>query len=256
MSDARSQTLQDRVALVTGASRGIGREIALELARRGADVALVARSEAALADTAAAVEQVGRRALALPLDVADGERVKEGVGKTVDRLGRLDILVNNAGLTRDGLLMRMSDDDWEQVLAVDLKGPFLFCRAAARPLRKSQAGRIVNISSVVGLMGNAGQANYAAAKAGMFGLTRSLAKELGGPKLTVNAVAPGFVETEMTASLPDKIRQNALGAIPAQRFGTAGDIASVVAFLCEDGASYVTGTVIPVDGGMSLGSIG
>jgi 3-oxoacyl-[acyl-carrier protein] reductase len=248
--------LTDRVALVTGASRGIGRAIAVNLARQGANVALVARSAEALAETRGAIEGLGRRALVFPLDVADPGAVNEAVSGTAGELGGLDILVNNAGLTRDGLLMRMSDEDWDQVLNVDLKGVFYFCRAAARILRKSEAGRIINISSVVGMVGNAGQVNYAAAKAGIFGLTRSLAKELGSRGITVNAIAPGFIDTDMTSGLPEEIRANSLRAIPLRRFGTVEDIAEVVAFLCGDAGSYVTGAVIPVDGGMSLGTIG
>jgi 3-oxoacyl-[acyl-carrier protein] reductase len=248
--------LQGRVALVTGASRGIGRAIAQRLARDGADVALVARSVDALAETKRVVEAAGRRALALALDIADAKAIGDGVKRVVDEMGRLDIVVNNAGLTRDGLAMRMSDEDWDTVLDVDLKGVFVFCRASLRALLKSPAGRIVNVSSIVGMIGNAGQANYAAAKSGLFGLTRSLAKELGGRKVTANVVCPGFIETDMTNGLSAEIKQNSLKSIPLGRFGTGDDVAAVVAFLCSDAASYVTGTVVPIDGGLAIGGLG
>ncbi len=248
--------LAGRVALVTGGSRGIGRAIAIRLAGDGADVAIVARSDEALAATAAAVEAHGRRCFRLAVDVSDSAAVTESVKKVTTEAGRLDILVNNAGITRDGLLMRMSDEDWDAVIDVDLKGVFLFCRAAARPLAKSPVGRIVNVSSIVGMIGNAGQANYAAAKAGLFGFTRSLAKELAGRKVTANVVCPGFVETDMTAGLPAGMKERSLGQIPLGRFGSGDDIAAIVAFLCGDAASYVTGTVIPVDGGLAIGGFG
>lgn len=255
MSDS-SEILQGRVALVTGASRGIGRSIATHLAGAGADVAVLARSEDALKETASAIQDLGRKALVLAMDVTDGEAVKAAVRRVTTELGGLDILVNNAGLTKDGLLIRMSDEDWDQVLGVDLRGVFMLCRAAARHLRKSPAGRIVNISSVVGLIGNAGQVNYAAAKAGLHGLTMSLAKELGSKGVTVNAVCPGFIETEMTAGLKAEVRDRVLQQVPVARLGQPEDIANVVTFLCGDGASYVTGAVLAVDGGISLGSIG
>ena len=248
--------LAGRVALVTGASRGIGRAIAGRLAADGADVAIVARSVEALAASRAEIEAAGRRCFPLAVDVADGAGVTEAVKRLVAEAGRLDIVVNNAGVTRDGLLMRMSDDDWAAVLAIDLTGVFLVCRAAARPLAKSPAGRIVNISSIVGMIGNAGQANYAAAKAGLFGFTRSLAKELAGRKVTANVICPGFIETDMTAVLPEAMKQQSLGQIPLGRFGAGADIAALVAFLCSDAAGYVTGTVIPVDGGLAIGGFG
>jgi len=249
-------TLAGRVALVTGASRGIGRAVAARLAADGADVAIVARTAEALAATKADVESRGRRCFVIACDVADSAATGEAVKRVAAEAGRLDIVVNNAGVTRDGLLMRMSDEDWDTVLAIDLKAAFVVCRAAARPLAKSPAGRIVNIASIVGIIGNAGQANYAAAKAGLFGFTRSLAKELAGRKVTANVVCPGFIETDMTKGLPEAMKQQSLGQIPLGRFGAGDDIAGVVAFLCSDAASYVTGTVIPVDGGLAIGGFG
>ncbi len=248
--------LAGRVALVTGASRGIGRAIAGRLAADGADVAIVARSVEALAASRAEIEAAGRRCFPLAVDVADGAGVTEAVKRLVAEAGRLDIVVNTAGVPRDGWLMRMSDEDGDAVMASALKGVFLVCRAAARPLAKSPAGRIVNISSIVGMIGNAGQANYAAAKAGLFGFTRSLAKELAGRKVTANVICPGFIETDMTAVLPEAMKQQSLGQIPLGRFGAGADIAALVAFLCSDAAGYVTGTVIPVDGGLAIGGFG
>jgi 3-oxoacyl-[acyl-carrier protein] reductase len=248
--------LAGRIAIVTGASRGIGRAIARRLAADGADVAVVARSVDALGEVRDEVAALGRRCSVQSVDVADGEAVRESVQRVVAELGRLDILVNNAGITRDGLLMRMSDEDWDAVIDVDLKGVFHFCRAAVRTLSKSPSGRIVNVSSIVGIIGNAGQANYAAAKAGLFGFTRSLAKELGGRRVTANVVAPGFIETDMTAALTDELKQRWTERVPVGRLGCAADVASVVSFLCSDDASYVTGTVIPVDGGLAIGGFG
>lgn len=247
----RTVDLSGRKALVTGASRGIGRAVALALGEAGADVALVATRAERVSEAVAEIEGLGRRALAFGADVADFSRAGEVVGETVERFGGLDILVNNAGVTRDGLCLRMSEEDWDRVLAVNLKGCFNYCRAAARPLMRSKAGRIVNVTSIVGLTGNAGQANYAAAKAGIVGLTKSLAKEFGSRGVCVNALAPGFIETDMTRSLSDDVRARSLERVALGRFGEASDVADAALFLCSDLSRYVTGQVLVVDGGMA-----
>src|SRR5215210_1324577 len=243
-----------RVALVTGGGRGIGRAIALHLARDGVAVAVNYRgSEAAAAEVVRQIEADGGRAVALAADVAVAGEATRLVNDAVARLGRLDILVNNAGITRDNLAMRLSEEDWDAVLDTNLKGAFFCAKAALRPLLKArEAGRIVNISSVAGLVGNAGQANYAAAKAGLLGLTKSLAREVASRGITVNAVAPGFVTTEMTDALPEELREAAVKMIPLGRFGAPEDIAEAVAFLASPAARYITGQVLSVDGGMAM----
>ncbi len=243
-----------RVALVTGGSRGIGRAIALRLAQDGIAVAVNYRGNAeAAAAIVAQIEAAGGRALALGGDVATSAGATKLVADTVAGLGRLDILVNNAGITRDNLTLRMSEEDWDAVLSTNLKGAFLCAKAALRPLLKARAsGRIISISSVVGIVGNAGQANYAAAKAGLIGLTKSLAKEVASRGITVNAVAPGFINTDMTAGLGAELAEGALKAIPLGRFGEAEDIAEAVAFLASPAARYITGQVLSVDGGMAM----
>jgi 3-oxoacyl-[acyl-carrier protein] reductase len=244
--------LKDKVAVVTGASRGIGRAIALKLAAVGARVVLSARSQAALDDLAAEIAAAGGEALAVPTDIAQTAEVETLFETAVERFGQVDILVNNAGITRDTLLVRMKDADWDAVLETNLKGPFLCSRAAAKIMTKQRCGRIINISSVVGEMGNAGQANYCASKAGLIGLTKSMARELARRHVTVNAVTPGFIVTDMTEGLSDKVKEELLGQIPLGRFGEADDIAAAVVFLASDQAAYITGQVLGVNGGMYM----
>lgn len=244
---------EGKTALVTGGSRGIGRAVCLELAKGGANVVLCyAGNEAAAQETAAAVEAAGGKALAVRCDVADAVQVDALVKAAVERFGRIDILVNNAGITRDNLVMRMSEADFDAVIAANLKGTFLCMKTVSRLMLKQRYGRIVNLSSVVGLRGNAGQVNYAASKAGVIGMTKSLAKELASRGVTVNAVAPGFIETDMTASMPEAARSAAQGSIPMGRLGAPEDVAQAVAFLASDAAAYVTGQVLAVDGGMAM----
>ena len=245
--------LTGRTAVVTGGSRGIGRAVCLELAARGANVVLCyAGSEAAAQETAAACEQLGAKALALRCDVSDAQAVKAMMKQAVSAFGRIDILVNNAGITRDGFLLMMKEADFDAVLDTNLKGTYLCLRAVVHTMMKQGYGRIVNISSVTGLRGNAGQANYAASKAGVIGLTKSAARELAFKNITVNAVAPGFIETDMTAALPQENRQALLAQIPAGRLGQAQEVARAVAFLASDDAAYITGQVLAVDGGMAM----
>ena len=245
--------LNGRYALVTGGSRGIGRAICLELAARGAAVAVnYAGNAAAAEETVEACKALGVDAFALQADVADAAACEAMVKETIARFGRLDILVNNAGITRDGLMLTMKEADWDAVLDTNLKGAFHCMKAAYRPMMKQKYGRIVNLSSIVGLRGNAGQANYAASKAGLIGLTKSLAKELAARNVTVNAVAPGFIDTDMTAALPERAREAMLSTIPMGRLGQAEDVARAVAFFAGEGAGYVTGQVLCVDGGMAV----
>ncbi len=245
--------LDGKCALVTGASRGIGRAVALKLAAEGAKVALnFAGNEAAANEVRQEIEAAGGQAILVKADVANEAAVQEMVQKTADAFGRIDILVNNAGITRDGLLARMKEEDWDAVLSTNLKGVFLTTKAVAKLMMKQRAGRIVNMASVVGVTGNAGQANYSAAKAGVIGFTKTVAKELASRGVTANAVAPGFIDTDMTSVLSDKAKEAALSGIPLGRMGTPEDIADAVLFLVSDQASYITGQVLHVDGGMVM----
>ena len=245
--------LQGRIALVTGASQGIGRAVALELAHGGATVALAARNEAKLAEAVAEIEAAGGTAAAFALDVASEESIKTGAKTVLERFGKVEILVNNAGITRDTLALRMKRADWDDVLGTNLTGAFLLTQAVLSPMLRNRWGRIVNITSVVGRTGQAGQVNYAASKAGMIGMTRSLAREVASRGITVNAVAPGYIETPMTAVLDEKLRESMLATIPLGRPGTDKEIAQSVAFLASDAAGYITGHVLDVNGGMYMG---
>ncbi len=244
---------ENQTAIVTGAGRGIGHAIAVRLAREGARVASVSRTEANAQRTADEINaRRANSAKAYDVDVSDHAAVQQIGARIIEDFGRVDILVNNAGVTRDGLSMRMSIDDWDTVLNTNLKGAFNFVQAVQRSMIKQRSGRIINISSVIGLIGNAGQANYAASKAGLIGLTKSLAREMASRGITVNAVAPGLIETDMTSVLPDEIRKNILNKIPLGSLGQPDDIASAVAFLASPEAKYITGQVLAVDGGMVM----
>jgi 3-oxoacyl-[acyl-carrier protein] reductase len=246
--------LNGKTAIVTGSTRGIGKAIALALAEAGADVAINGSHDLeAMEATAGEVRALGQQALAVAADVSSAEGANRLVETVVREWGRLDILVNNAGVARDGLVMRMSDEDWDAVLDTDLKSAFLCSRAALKPMIRARSGRIICISSVIGLMGNAGQANYAAAKAGILGLTRALAKEVGSRGITVNALAPGYIQTRMTDVLDEKQQDVIKSRIPLNELGTPEDVATAAAFLASDEARYITGQVLAVDGGMSLG---
>lgn len=245
--------MENRVCLVTGASRGIGRAIAIALAQDGDTIVVnFAGREEDAHETARLVEEAHGKALVVKADVGIEADVENMVQSTVEKFGRLDVLVNNAGITRDGLLMRMKDTDWDAVLNTNLKGAFHMIRAAAKPMMKARHGRIINVSSVVALMGNAGQANYVAAKSGLIGLTKSSARELAPRNITVNAVAPGFIQTEMTDRLGEEWRQKTVAQIPLGRIGSPADVARAVRFLASDQANYITGQVLNIDGGMVM----
>ena len=245
--------LDGKTALVTGASRGIGRAIALRLAAEGASVAInYAGNTAKAEETKAAIEAAGGKAALFQADVSDSAQVERMVAAVTEMFGTIDILVNNAGITRDGLLMRMKEEDFDAVLDTNLKGIFHVTKAVSKLMMKKRAGRIANMASVVGIMGNAGQTNYAAAKAGVIGFTKSAAREFAARGITVNAVAPGFIATDMTAAMPEKAKEATLAAIPLRRMGEPEDVANAVAFLVSDQASYITGQVVKVDGGMVM----
>lgn len=245
--------LEGKAALVTGASRGIGREIALELARNGANIAVnFSGSEAKANEVVDEIKKMGKDAFAIKCDVSNSEEVATMVKETVDRFGHLDILVNNAGITKDNLLMRMKEEEWDDVININLKGVFLSTKAVTRQMMKQRGGRIINIASIVGTIGNAGQANYVAAKAGIIGLTKTTAKELASRNITVNAIAPGFIATDMTDKLPDDVKADMLKQIPLARLGDPKDIAKMAAFLASDDSSYITGQTLHVNGGMFM----
>jgi len=245
-------SLENLTAVVTGAGRGIGRAIALRLAQDGANIVCVSRTESNSQKVADEVTALDRKSWAVAVDVGDTEAVEVAVAKILEDTEGVNILVNNAGVTRDGLLMRMSEEDWDTVLDTNLKGAFTLTKALARSMRKAENARIINISSVVGLMGNAGQANYAASKAGLIGFTKSCAKEFAKSGITVNAIAPGFIATDMTDELSDKVKEAIKANIPMGELGKVGDIAEAAAYLAGPGARYVTGQVLTVDGGMVM----
>ena len=244
--------LANQVAIVTGGARGIGREIALALAKAGADCALFDVNEQVLGQTVGELEALGHRAMGLTVDVTDAASVDAAVGKVLDKLSRIDILINNAGITQDGLIVRMDESQWDRVLDINLKGTFLCTRSVAKVMLKARRGRIISIASIVGLIGNAGQANYAASKAGVIGLTKAVAKELASRGVTCNAIAPGFIKTEMTDRLPEEVKQRLLANIPMGSLGEPIDVAQAALFLASDAARYITGQVLVVDGGLAM----
>ncbi len=245
--------IENKVTMITGAARGIGREIALLFAQEGADLAICDVNADVLAATQKEIEAAtGRKVIAEKVDVTSGQEVTDFVKKILDNFGRLDILVNNAGITKDNLILRMSDEQWDAVISVNLKGAFNCIKAAARPMMKARSGRIVNMASIIGIMGNAGQANYAASKGGLIALTKTVAKELGSRNINVNAIAPGFIRTDMTDKLTDEAKQKLLEFVPLGRMGETGDVAKLALFLASDDAGYITGQVVKVDGGMVM----
>ena len=244
--------LENKSAVVTGAAQGIGKAIALALAKEGADIAVCDVNLEKASETAKEIESLGRIALACKLNVVDAKEVEENMNKILDKFKKIDILVNNAGITKDNLIIRMKEEEWDAVLNVNLKGTFNCLKAVSRHMMKERYGRIVNIASVIGLVGNAGQANYAASKAGVIGVTKSAAKELAKRNITVNAVAPGFIKTAMTDVLPESVKAEMLKVIPMARLGEPSDVANAVVFLVSESASYITGHVIEVDGGMVI----
>ena len=244
--------LSGKVALVTGAAQGIGKAIALALAKEGANIVVCDVNVEEAQRTAGEIKSLGRDTLAVRANVAVFAEVEELVNKVIDKFGKIDILVNNAGITRDGLLLRMKEEDWDLVLDINLKGTFNCTKACCRPMLKQKSGKIINVASIIGIIGNAGQANYSASKAGIIGLTKSTAKEFAAKGINVNAVAPGFIKTKMTEILPEEVKQNLLKAIPLDKLGEPEDVAKAVVFLASDESSYITGQVINVDGGMVM----
>jgi len=252
MADSNNNASPQRVAIVTGASRGIGKAIALTLAGDGCHVALLARSEGPLSEVKSLIEEAGGSASVHAVDAGDSAKLAETIESIASEQGRLDVLVNNAGITRDNLALRMSDEDFDTVINVNLKAAFVTCRAAIRPMMRGRYGRIVNIGSTSGVVGNAGQANYAAAKAGLIGMSRALAREIGGKGITVNVIAPGFIETDMTSDLPGSVKEQITGTMAVKRLGQVDDIASCVSYVASEGAGYLTGQCICVDGGLTM----
>ncbi|MDI6758839.1 MAG: 3-oxoacyl-[acyl-carrier-protein] reductase [Candidatus Omnitrophota bacterium] len=244
--------LKDKVAIVTGGARGIGRVIALGLASKGADIAVVDVNLKEAEKTVQEIQALGRAAFSLEMDVTDYIKVEEGINKILDKFKKVDILVNNAGITKDSLLLRMSDSDWDVVLKVNLKGTFNCTKAVSRQMIKQRSGKIINIASIIGIIGNPGQANYSASKAGIIALTKTAAKELALRNINVNAIAPGFIQTEMTAKLSLELREKMMSAIPLKRFGNPEDVSAVCLFLASEDANYITGQTIIVDGGMVM----
>jgi 3-oxoacyl-[acyl-carrier protein] reductase len=252
MAETTPTSTPKRIAVVTGASRGIGKAIALRLAKEGRHVVLISRTEGPLNDVKASIEANGGSASVLAVDISDAKAFAAAIDKIAEQQGRLDILVNNAGITKDGLVLRMSDEDWDAVVDTNLKSAFVAIRAAARPMMKNRFGRIINISSTSGVVGNSGQANYAAAKSGLMGLTKTIARELGSKGVTANVVAPGFIETDMTANLPQQVKDGVLNLMAVKRLGNGDDIAAAVSYLTSDEAGFITGQTICVDGGMTM----
>lgn len=244
--------LEGKVALVTGGARGIGKEIALSFAREGADIAICDVNAETLAAARKEIEALGRSVLTGVVDVTRCDQADGFTQKTLDKFSKIDILINNAGITRDALIVRMSEADWDLVLAVNLKGAFNFTKAVSKIMMKQRDGRIVNMASIIGIMGNAGQANYAASKGGLIAFTKTLAKELASRNVRANAIAPGFIQTEMTAKLPDNVKSEMLKFVPLGKFGTVQDVANLALFLASDDSSYITGQVVQVDGGMVM----
>ncbi|MDP2921709.1 MAG: 3-oxoacyl-[acyl-carrier-protein] reductase [Candidatus Omnitrophota bacterium] len=244
--------LESRVSLITGGARGIGKEIAMLFAKNGSDIAICDVNLEEAEKTAKEIGDLGRQSVAFKVDVTDSGQVQAMIDKILDKFSKIDILINNAGITRDNLLLRMSEDEWDKVIAVNLKGTFVCTKLVSKVMIKQRYGRIINLASIIGIMGNAGQANYAASKAGIIGLTKSVAKELASRNVCVNAIAPGFIKTDMTAKLSEDVQKKMLSAIPLARLGEAKDVADLALFLSSESSSYITGQVIQVDGGMVM----